>query len=159
MKTPGQHAIDLGGHRPLLSGSGFTPSEVEQSDHVHVVVVPEFTFPQPTGGVAEIFDGEGSVEHSRHVRDSSLEIRDHMKRHAEIVGEVLTPVAAIALSEVPGVRIAVMVQNTVEQGVAQGRIDDVVFRLMPHDHLQQRSYGFVKLAFVIDSGVAHIRNG
>src|SRR5579863_9525501 len=119
-------------------------------------MVPELTLPQPTGGIAEILDGERSIENSRHVRDFSFEIRDNMKRHAEIVWKILVALAEIAFSEVSSVRVAIAVENAIEERVTERRIDHVVLRLSAHDHLQQRGHSLIKLAFVVDSGVAHV---
>ncbi len=81
-----------------------------------------------------------------------------MKPHAEVVREIVMPVAPVALAEVARFRVAVMMQDAIEQRIAKRGIDGIVFGLMAHDHLQQRRYSLIEFALVIDAGVSDIGN-
>src|SRR5579862_6710946 len=107
MQAPGEHAVDLGGHGFLLRGTGLIPAVVKERDNVHVVVVPKLSLPEPAGGIVEILNRQCCVEHERKIRNLALEVGNDVKGHAEIVGEILAPVAKVALSPISGCRIAV----------------------------------------------------
>jgi hypothetical protein len=79
-----------------------------------------------------------------------------VKGHAEIVGKVFAPVAAVALAEVAGIRIAIPVQYAIQKGISQRRVDGIVLGLMAHDHLQQRGHSLVEFALVVDASVVYV---